>query len=95
MKSTIDACVRPDMTSNDIKQIFSDQQIEEITNKLKKLSLKDQMDIDFIVPLPSLEEGISKPIQETKKEEKKQEKESQPKKEEKDLDSWLDGLLGV
>ena len=97
MESTLSACETPIISTKEPTQIFSDEQVEEITNKLKQLSLKDQMDIDFIVPLPPMEEGISiQPQNVAIKEEKQTEKPAEPKKEQsKDLDSWLDGLLGI
>ena len=91
MRATIDSCSRQlPMKTTTHDQDFTDEQIEEITKKLEKLSLKDQITADFIAPLPPMEESIEivQPEPEKKVEEK-------PKKEEpKDLDSWLDGLLG-
>lgn len=95
MKATLDACTRqlPDPPSSYNETTYSKEQIEEMSKILSTLTIDEQINAEFLVPVESIETQISTDIVETPL---KPEPKPEPPKQEKpkDLNAWLDGLLG-
>ena len=102
--TTLANCTRPIFSQKvDFPETgFSEQQIQDMDNLLSKLSIEEQTNFGFIVPMPPLDSTPANENQNPIKTEntnnsnppiKKEEHAKPAPKPKEDLDSWLDSLL--
>lgn len=95
-RETIENCSRTLIQSNalDENKEYTDEQIERIERLISELSIEDQTNYEFIVPMPPLDNSSGEKNEEKDAPIKKEENEGENPEKQENLNDWLDNLLG-
>lgn len=97
-RETIENCSRQLIQSNAFSESrdFTNEEVQKIDEIISKLSIEEQINYDFIVPMPSLDTISTEKKQNVinDKELEKNDEHKEPEKKQEDLNDWLDNLIG-
>lgn len=98
-RETIENCSRALIQSNALSEYkdYTDEQVQKMEELISKLSIEEQINYDFIVPMPPLDNSSVETKDnkdESKDEDKNEEQENKATEKQENLNDWLDNLLG-